>query len=88
MPIGSMLDMLHASLKTEYLSDLRYSPTVRRRLPFALETIPDNAFPVEKWNAALTYLYGFALEFDSVPSAKSYCRQHPMQVALFTEGPL
>lgn len=86
MPIGCLLDMLHASLKTEYLSDLRYSPTVRRRLPLALEVISEDAFSIGNWNAALTYLYGFALEFDSIPSAKAFCQQHPLSATRFTEG--
>lgn len=85
-PIDNVLDMLHATLKTEYLSDLRYCPEVRRKLPLALDAIPEEAFPIEKWNAALTYLYGRSLEFESVSSAKSYCLQHPMSATRFTEG--
>lgn len=88
MPIDNILDMLHASLKTEYLSDLRYSPDVRRKLPLALDAIPKDAFPAEKWNAALTYLYGRSLAFDSVSSAKAYCGRHLLSATQFTEGHL
>lgn len=70
--------MLHESLKTDYLSDLRYKPEVRRKLPRLLDAIPEEAYPAREWSDALTYLYGVSLYFESAHDAKAYCRQHPL----------
>jgi hypothetical protein len=47
--------------------------------------LPEGAFPIEKWSAALTYLYGAPLEFDSVSNAKAYCREHPLSETQFID---
>ena len=78
--------MLHKSLKTDYLSDLRYRPEVRRKLPQLLDTIPEDAYPVHEWNGTLTYLYGVPLHFEDTHDAKAYCRQHQLPATKFTEG--
>lgn len=78
--------MLHDSLKSDYLSDLRYRPEVRRKLPHLLEVIPEDAYPVREWSDALTYLYGVPLHFESAHDAKVYCRQHRLPATPFKEG--
>ena len=72
--------MLHEFLRTDYLSDLRYDPATRRRLPILLAAIPEEAYDAKHWNDALTYLYGMPLRFDSVHHAKAYCWRNPLPI--------
>lgn len=74
----SILNMLHDFLKTDYLSDLRYRPDVRRKISIVLDAIPEHVYDAKNWSDAPSHLYGVPLRFDSVYQAKAYCWQNPL----------
>ena len=55
------------------IADLKYNPDKRLRYETA-KSIPDDAFPLEDWNALVSYLYGQKLAFESVEQARQHLK--------------